>query len=84
MTLKDARAGTLAHQICASWVFVFREFVEMNQIIINPMKYAMCNIHNNDHYSKYFICNEPSFILFQCDFTHCVVEVIFRFLVTSQ
>ena len=34
------------------------------------MKYAMCNIHNNYHYYKYFIYNDLSFILFHCDFTY--------------
>ena len=70
--LKDARTGTLAHHFCAIWVSVCSEFIEMNQTIINPRKYAMYIIHNTDNYSKYFICNEPSFILFQCDFTHNV------------
>ena len=28
--------------------------VEMNQIIINSMKYALCHIQFNDHYSKYW------------------------------
>ena len=27
----------------------------INQIIINSMKHGMCNIHNNDYYSKYFV-----------------------------
>ena len=54
----------------ASWVSVCSKFVEMNRIIINPIKYAMWNIHSNDNFSKYFIDNELSFILFHCDFTN--------------
>ena len=34
------------------------------------MKYAMCNIHINDYYSKYFVYNDSNFILFHCDFTN--------------
>ena len=45
-------------------------FVEMNLIIINSMKYGMCDININDIYSKYFVYNDSSFILFQCDFTY--------------
>ena len=33
------------------------------------MKYAMCNVHINDNYSKYFVYNDSNFILFHCDFT---------------
>ena len=57
----------------------------MNQILINSVKYVLCNVHNNDNYSRYFIYNQSSFILFQCDFTYNLlydivsVDVIFGF-----
>ena len=60
-------------------------FLEMNQIIINSMKYGMCNINIYDIFSKYFVYNDSSFILFQCDFTYNLlhnimsVGVIFQF-----
>ena len=50
------------------------------------MKYAMCNIHINDYYSKYFVYNDSNFILFRCDFTLNLLydimleDVNFRFL----
>ena len=47
--LRTPELEGLAHQFCASWVYVCSEFVEMNQIIINSMKYALCNIHINDY-----------------------------------
>ena len=35
---------------------VYRQFLEIqNESIINSMNYAMCNIHINDNYSKYFV-----------------------------
>ena len=40
----------------------------MNQIILDSIHYAMCDKHINDHYSKHFLYNDSSFILFQCDF----------------
>ena len=49
------------------------------------MKYAMCNIHINDYYSKYFVFNDSNFILFHFDFTYNLLyditssDVIFRF-----
>ena len=54
------------------------------------MKYAMCNIHINDNYSKYFVSNDSNFILFYSEFTYDLLydrtptDVIYRFLVTSQ
>ena len=42
----------------------------MNQIIINTIKNAMCNIHINDQYPKYFIYDDSSFILFYYDFIY--------------
>ena len=62
---KDTRAGMLAHQFRASWVSVCCEFLEINLniIIINYMKYAMCNIHIT-YYTKYLDYNDSSFILF--------------------
>ena len=82
----------LAHQFCASYVSVCTcsKFIEKNQIIINSMKHAMCNIHINDNYSKYFVYNNSNIILFYSDFTNnslydiALVDVIFRFWVTSQ
>ena len=35
MLIKDAQAGTLAHHLCACWVSVCSELVEMNQIVIS-------------------------------------------------
>lgn len=32
--IKGARAGTLAHLFCASWIYVCSEFAEMNQIMV--------------------------------------------------
>ena len=55
------------HQVCVS---VCTKNIDKNQIILNLMKYAMCNIHINYSYSKYFICNDSNFILFHCDFTY--------------
>ena len=66
---KDAWAGMLAHQFRASWVSVCCKFLEMNLIIINYMKYAMCNIHIT-YYTKSFDYNDSSFILFHWDFTY--------------
>ena len=34
------------------------------------MKDPLCNIHINDYYSKYFICNDSNFILLQFDLTY--------------
>ena len=90
MNLRRPELGRLAHHFCASWYSVCSEYVEMNQIIINSIKYALCNIHIKDHFSKYFIYNDLWFILFHCDFTNnllydiTLVDVIFRFWVTSQ
>ena len=68
--LEDARAGMLVHQLWASCVSVCSEFVEMNQIINNSMRYTLYNLHISDNYSKYFIYNNSSLILFHCDFTY--------------
>ena len=49
------------------------------------MKYAMCNLHINDKYSKYSVYNDSNFVLFCCDFTYNLLDdktsadVIFRF-----
>ena len=34
------------------------------------MKHAMCNIHINDYYSKYFVYNGSNLFVFHCDFTY--------------
>ena len=75
----------LAHRFDASKVSVFSKFIDKNQIIIFSNKYAMCNIHIKDYYSKYFVFNDSNFILFHCDFTFNLLyditsaDVIFRF-----
>mgnify|MGYP003691482707 CR=1 FL=1 len=75
---KDDRAGTLAHQFCASWVSVCSKFVEINQIIINSIKYAMYNIPNNDNYSKYFVYNDS---IYKCNLLYDITstDVVFWF-----
>ena len=50
--LRTPELEGLAHQFCARWIYVCSKFVEINQIKINPMKYAMCNVHINDYDSK--------------------------------
>ena len=77
--------------LCNLLVSVCNKFIERNQIIINSMKCAICNIHFNDNFSKYFVYNDSNFILFYCDFTHnlllghiALADVIFRFWVMSQ
>ena len=37
------------------------------------MKYALCNIHINDFYSKYFVYDDSNFILFHCIFTYSLL-----------
>ena len=53
LILRTPELVGLAHNFCARKVSVCSKFIEKNQIIINSMKYAMCNIHINDYYSKY-------------------------------
>ena len=61
-------------------------------MMIKSIKYAMCNthVHNNEKYSKYFLYNGWSFIMFDCGFTYNLlydvtsVDVILWFWVTSQ
>lgn len=59
MRISSAQVGFLFISAC-------RKLVEMNQIIFtcNSIKYAMCNVYNNDNNSKYSIYNESSFNLF--------------------
>ena len=53
--LRMSKLEGLAHQVCASLVYVCSEFVQLNQILINSLKFAICNIHINDYNSKYFV-----------------------------
>ena len=54
-TLRTPELVDLAHQFCARFCLYSSKFREKNQIIINSMKHGMCNIHNNDYYSSYFV-----------------------------
>lgn len=40
------------------------------------MKYAICNIHINDNYSKYFVYNYSSFTRFHWDITYDLLKDI--------
>ena len=90
--LKDARAGRPCASVLRKLCFCLymKQIKLSNQIIINSVKHAMCNIHINDNYSKYFVYNNSNIILFYSDFTNnslydiALVDVIFRFWVTSQ
>ena len=50
--LRRPELGRLAHQFLESWVYVFSEFVEMKQFMINSIEYAMSNMHINYPYSE--------------------------------
>ena len=53
--LRTPELVSLVHRFCASYVSVCTRFRENNQIIIISMKHALCIIHINDYYSKYFV-----------------------------
>ena len=63
-----------------SWISVCSEFVQMNQIIINSIKYmyAICDIHIEENFSKYFIYNESSLNVFQWDFTYNIIYLTIK------
>ena len=85
---KDVRAGRPCASVLIQTIQTVSgcsKFIDKNQIIIFSIKYAMCDIHINDYYSKYFVSNDSNFILFHCDFIFNLLydktsaDVILRF-----